>query len=114
MARDRKLSEKIRGILHLRAAPAPRPTLRKDGLMPASLAHEQSPCEVFSMRDLPSWALCQPSPGLPILLRHAGHLYQMRHSRTCFHRMLALAILTAGHPLGEELREWGLPKVGMS
>src|SRR2546430_12769987 len=57
MARDRKLSEKIRGILHLRAAPTPRPTLGKDGLIPASLAHEQSPCEVFSMRDLPFWAL---------------------------------------------------------
>src|SRR5438552_3272083 len=65
MARDRKLSEKIRGILHLRAAPTPRPTLRKDGLIPASLAHGQSPCEVFSMRDLPLWALVPTLPRLP-------------------------------------------------
>src|SRR5438552_8773432 len=87
MARDRKLSEKIRGILHLRAAPTPRPTLGKDGLIPASLAHEQSPCEVFSIGDLPLWALASrfaqasyPSPATrhfyyvakPVLLQQNG------------------------------------------
>src|SRR2546421_9972197 len=114
MARDRKLSEKIRGILHLRAAPTPRPTLRKDGLIPASLAHEQPACEVFSIGDLPLWALVPTLPRLPILLWSAGYFHHVQHSRTCFTRTLTLAILTVACPWGEELRKSGLSKIGMS
>src|SRR5438128_7391344 len=105
MARDRKLSEKIRGILHLRAAATPRPTLRKDGLIPASLAHEQSPCEVFSIGDLPLWALVRtfaqasyPSPACWAFLSNAAQ-------PDLLHQKLTPAILTVACPLGEGLRE---------
>src|SRR5260370_625552 len=53
IARDRRLNENFRGILHLRAAPTSWPSLKMDGLIPSPLAHEQSLCEVFSIRDLP-------------------------------------------------------------
>ena len=41
MAKDRTLSENFSGILHLWGAPTPESSSRKDGALPASLAHEQ-------------------------------------------------------------------------
>src|SRR6266481_9691451 len=75
-----KPSENFRGILHLWAAPTPRPSFRKDGPMTVSLAREQPLCEVLSIRSLPrSTPDARHSYGLYVLLQRAG---QFRHPGT--------------------------------
>src|SRR6266576_6811225 len=82
IARDRRLSEKFRGILHLRAAPTPWPSLKMDGLIPASLAHEQSLCEVFSIIDLPLYGRLPP-------LARASHLSPVCRAHPSLQRIRA-------------------------